>query len=1228
MPEWTVDQEKAIYAKWRNQEKTESANILVNAAAGSGKTAVLVERIINKLCAPEGSPDRCDADSLLVVTFTNAAAKEMQQRIYDSLAKKQASAEEDKNTTEAEHLKKQLSLIHSSDITTIDAFCLKTIKSYFHLLNIDPDFKIADSAECEMLKDEAMEELFEKYYCDKEFTDLLCLFSDGRDDKELAQTIREIFDFTRSQPEPHKWLCEKAEMLLLEEEINPYFITVKKSINENAISAASIYKSALELMINEIEGNDKKRSTKELEAFIKSNPPETENDLHFSFGILYKICYNEYFLAKAIQDSTWDMCRTLLSEFKFERTNAAVKPRDKSREIKDADIIGSIKDKRIAAKKIITNNIFASLTGTRQEIKEITQKHIYPMVKSLIKFCNLFEEIYLNKKESKNLREFSDIEHLCLKLFCDFPEVTKEMQNKYTEILMDEYQDSNALQEAIFEKISRGDNLFTVGDMKQSIYRFRSSDPELFKNKCDTYSKDENAHDRKIVLSKNFRSRGEVLDGINSVFEKVMSEEVGGVLYDEEQRLYCGDDKYEEKNIGRCGENKCECYVIMSEDSSDDEEETVSSTICEARFIAKKIREMYDSKYLVRDKRKKIIITDSGEPKSVDEFYYRPVRFKDFAILMSSYKNSASVYQKELSDCGIDCYARTGGYFDRPEIKLATSLLKAINNPYNDIPLIAVLRSPIFSLSDDELCRIRIFNSGSFYDAVKSASEGCDETAEKCLRFLDKLNRWRYLAKLMPVDKLIWTLYEEASIYSFCEAVWGPDAASNLRLLFTRAKAYENSGYKGLFNFIRFIGNMKKKENDLDSAVMVGEDSDVVRLMTIHKSKGLEFPVVFLAGASKKFNISELSGKVILHKELGFGTDYIDFENSFYMQSIEKKALKIRIGQDMISEEMRKLYVALTRAKEKLIVTSVSKPSIDEEFSNPLPKKHSAWLDATGSDDKMKKSFASSADSFIDWIAPVAMRDSKNWIYTIVPYNAATQLYVPKEDFCDTASTDDKEAGAIRINSCIYSKNTNSELPVKLSVTDLKTALITDKADVLIPSPAFLSETNGLTGAQKGTAIHYVMQKFMPFAGMTEDSVAEFIAQLENKGELSKEEANAVNPKDIIDFYNTELGQRIMKSNKVVREAPFEIEIPASTVYETDGDEKILLQGIIDCYFYEGDEIVIVDYKSDFYTSIDDITQKYRIQLEYYRLAVEKICKKSVKNSFLYLFLTKSVIQC
>lgn len=1220
MPEWTADQEKAIYAKWRDPQKTESANILVNAAAGSGKTAVLVERIINKLCAPEGSPDKCGADNLLVVTFTNAAAKEMQGRIYSALSKKYSEAQ-DEDSDEAESLKKQLSLIHSADITTIDAFCLKTVRNHFHLLGIDPDFKIADSAECEMLKDDAMEELFEQSYSNEDFCNLLNLFSDGRDDTVLADVIADIFNFTRSQPDPDKWLEEKSALMLLDEDNNPYFRTVKSEIKEKCRNAAQIYKSATELMLTAVNGRAYHLSDSELDEIILKNPPETDNVLHNSFGILYKICSAEYRLAKYLANASWDNAKEALDSFVFERINASVKNRSKETEITDSEIIDSIKDKRSAAKKLLQEKAAPYLFGTVSDIQNITKEHIYPMIQSLIKYVKRFEEIYNRKKSEKNLCEFSDIEHMSLKLFSEYPEVTDELKDKYTEILMDEYQDSNALQEAIFSEISRGDNQFTVGDMKQSIYRFRSSDPDIFKSKCDTYSKEITAENRKIVLSKNFRSRSEVLDGINALFEGVMSEEVGGVEYDEDQKLYCGDTSYENMNIGRCGENTCECCVIVNNEASDEEE--ITPAAAEARFIAKRISEMCGSGYLVRDRRTVKKADENGNVSEVQELYYRPVQYKDFAIIMSSPKNKSAIYKKELAEYGIDCYTPSGGYFDRPEIKLITALLKAINNPYNDIPLIAVMRSPVFGFTDDELCRIRTCNDGTFYDAAKVCASGSGDLSEKCKRFLQTLEKWRYKSKLMPVDKLIWYLYEDSSIYSLSEAIYGQDAAANLRLLFTRAKNYENSGYKGLFNFIRFIGKMKKKETDLSTAVVAGESGNVVRLMTIHKSKGLEFPIVFFADSAKEFNRSDISGKLIMHKDLGFGADYINFNGNFYMSSIEKKALAIQLNRDMLSEEMRKLYVGLTRAKEKLIVTAMVKASNTQEFSEAVPQKYSAFSTALGSDGKMKKSAAEAAESFIDWIAPIAMAHSESWIYNQIPLaEAAAAAGNP----ASSVLTDTAAESSVKIGCCDGSNLAASVLPVKLSVTELKKNL-TESTSSLITKPDFLSAETRLSGAQRGTAIHYVMQKFIPFEGMTAENVRDFITELKLAGELSDEEASSVDEQLIINFYSSDPGKRILKSKKVVREAPFELKIPASDIFDEAGSEQILLQGVIDLYFYEDDEIVIVDYKTDSAQNIEQIKQKYRLQLEYYKLAAETICKKTVKNVILYLFSTQNMIE-
>ena len=1226
MPKWTDDQEKAIYSKWRNPEKSESANVLVNAAAGSGKTAVLVERIINKLSSDISSPDYCDADSLLVVTFTNAAAREMQQRITDALSKKYTEAIEDGNEVLARQLKNQLSKIHMADIITIDTFCLKTVRSYFHLLDIDPDFKIGDSPECEMLKDDVLEELFEEYYSDEEFIGLVCMFSESRDDSGLAKLIKKIFDFTRSQPDPQGWMAEKLELLKLDREQSPYYQIIKKTANDYIYSAIEIYKSMLNAMINTVVGSDLNRSETEIEEFIKNNQPETPNDLHYSFEMLYKIAYNEYFFVKSLKNCDWNYLAESVKNFEFTAMNKAVDLRDKEKKITDSEITEPLKEKRGEAKSIIVDKIAPLFAFDTNEISRITNDYIYPTIKSLVKFCNLFEELYYRKKDSKNILEFSDVEHLCLELLTKYPEIAEEMRERYTEILMDEYQDSNALQEAIFATISRGDNRFTVGDMKQSIYRFRSSDPDIFKRKIDISQKDFSALNQKVVLSKNFRSRPEVIDGINSVFEKVMSESVGGIEYDNDQRLYCGDENYEQKNEGICGGNKCECFVILKDENSQSDDESISDVVLEARFIAKKIREMYDSKYKVRIKRKPRYDENSNLVND-GEYDYRPVEFGDFAILMSSCKNVAKIYQKELAECGINCLAKTGGYFDRQEIKLMTALLKLINNPYNDIPLIASLRSPVFSFTDDELCQVRINSYDSFYDAVKMTAKKDKPIGEKCRLFLEKLSHWRYLSKVMPVNKLIWYLYENTCVYDFAQAVYGAEAATNLRLLFTRAKDYENSGYRGLFNFIRYIDIIKKKETDLTSAVIAGDESNAVKLMTVHKSKGLEFPVVFLAGASKKFNREDLKGRLFLHKDLGFGLDYINYEKSFFAPSLQKNALKIKISEDMTSEEMRKLYVALTRAKEKLIVTGVAEPKADNTFIDTVPKKYKSWANAMGEDNRLKKSYARSAEGFLDWIAPAAMADNKNWNFEIIEYSKAAELYLGGIEECDEIS-DKEKSGIIRINEYAYPYIKSTGLPVKLSVTELKNAHITNSITPMVRMPEFLQERKELNGAQKGTALHYVMQSFVPFDGMDKDSICECISRLVRDNELTQEEADTVSPQAVLDFYSSPLGQRIMKSKRVVREASFELEIFASSVYDVDDDSKILLQGVIDCYFYEGDEIVIVDYKTDYYEDINEIKEKYALQLQYYKLAIEKICKKTVKNSYFYLFFTKSVIEC
>ena len=1224
MRKWTKEQSDAIFSKWTDENKTISSNILVNAAAGSGKTAVLVERIINKICSDTNSPDFCDINNILVVTFTNAAAKEMKQRIYDALNQKLADAVNENDIVFSEHLKKQIKLINQADITTIDSFCLKIVKNYFHLINIDPDFRIADTFECELLKDEVIEELFDELYSDEKFIKLAFMLTDGRDTKEISDTIKRLFNFTRSLPDPDKWMEDKLAQICISNENNIYFNIVKSKINQELEYAKRQLKNALISMITISTGNDLAHSEKEFSSFLKNNPPECENDIYLSFGTYYTAIYNEYFMTSEIIGKQWDEMLENLKAIEFINLRKTAKYKDKDKIITDKEILDDLKVFRNNAKDAIKSAQSYINTKT-DEIYRISKENIYPMISSLIGICRMFETKYNEKKRSKNALEFSDIEHLCLKIIREHDDVKNLFKEKYNEILIDEYQDTNGLQEEIFTSISQGNNMFMVGDMKQSIYRFRNSDPDIFKLKNDAYKKEEFSDNRKIILSKNFRSRKEVLSSVNSVFGAIMSENVGEIDYDIDQQLNLGNAEFLEKNQEFEEGYKSECCIILAKSSDDDVDENLTSVQTEARFIAKKIKELKDNNFLVCDKKTVKNVDENGNIKEEQISYYRPIENKDIAILFSSHKNVATDYQNELLSFGIDCYVEVGGYFDKNEITMIISMLKMINNPYNDLPLIAVMRSPLFGFTDDELCEIKLCGGDNFYDCLKVAMKNLQEPLKtKCSSMIKDLERWRHYKKFMPCDKLIWTLYEETGLYSFCESLYGEEAAANLRLLFVRAKNFEQSGYRGLFNFIRYIMKMQKREDKMSSATILGENSNVVRLMTIHKSKGLEFPVVFVAGCSKGFNLSDSKQKIIFHKDLGFGANYVNYESNFYDKTLQKHAVIIKSNVESVSEEMRKLYVAMTRAKEKLYITAVCNKKNTEEFSQIIPDNYMKWIKSIDNNGKFDEKDSVSAGSYINWIAPVAISDCDNWIFKTIPYSDVikTNFECINEDMF--GKDEINLSVNISQNNYIYERSTN--IPTKVPVTQINNLNKTSIED-LIKKPKFMSDKSIVGGAQRGTAVHYVMQKYIPSENYSIDEICGFINSLVENEELSQAEVKSFNPSIILDFYNSEIGQRLLKSDKVFREVPFEVELPLKDIYSINAEEKIILQGVIDCFFYEDDEIVLIDYKTDNYSDINEIREKYSQQLQLYKYAIEKISKKVVKNQILYLFSTKSMIQ-
>lgn len=1188
---WTDEQVEAIETKYTADG--ESCNILVNAAAGSGKTAVLVERIIKKLIPTDKNQNPIDVNRLLVVTFTNAAAAEMKERILNALTDEEEKAAADGDTVLESCIKRQTSLLYDADITTIDAFCMKMIRENFHLLGLDPNFKIADNAQLMLIADEAMEEVFEECYEEENesFLRLTEIYSGGNDDSAVAEVIYEIYDFIQAMPEPESWLSEKVDMYHLNGgvEKSPWIKVLENQKDRLSLQACGFYEKALRYMAETLSFSETDAGK-----IIEQNMPGEPNIMQYSWGTCYEIICMEYFAAKKIYNSDWNGCFDILKNFTFERWGKAARVRDKEYEITDKEMKSFVKTFRDKGKDILSKLSDIFLLPLKDIERQIAER-VYPTAQALAEIELFYDKKFKEKKSAKNILDFSDVEHLCLKLFSENDEICAVLKDKYEEILMDEYQDTNGLQEEIFSKISKGDNLFMVGDMKQSIYRFRRSDPMIFKSKNDTFLNKKGAKDRKIILSKNFRSRKEVLDSVNDVFEAIMSEDVGDVCYDDEQRLNNGDTTYENVNDKRCGGYLSECYLIGNQ-NIDEDEESIEKDVLEARFIAKKINELKKNGFMVRDGNE-----------------YRKIRNKDITILMSSYKNVSEVYISELNNEGIECFAPTGGYFERNEIRMIMSLIRVIQNPYRDIPILAVLRSPVFRFSDDELVLIREKSQEGIYSCVKCAALEEDNLGKKCAEFLMVLSRWREYSKYMGCARLLWTLYEETGIYAFAGALYGgEEAQANLRLLFERAKQYESSGYKGLFHFVRYMEKLERREEDLSAAKLVGEGHDVVKIMTIHKSKGLEFPVVFLAGCCKRFNIKPK--RILLHKELGLGLEEINIDENYSVETVAKKSVAIAEKSESISEEERKLYVAMTRAKEKLFVTGVVNAGIDD-----LKKyeKHLKELIST-ENGQISSELVNTATCFMDWVAPVAMEKKQNWNYEIVSNELDSSdvgnEYEPEEKF-----------DVPHMENFKYPYEILSAVPTKVSVTALKSLgniLDFSKSDsAFSDKPEFLKNGNNITSVEKGTAIHYIMQKIVPQKNVSAEYVSEFIDKLVRDGELGAELAEAVDISKIVAFYKSNLAERLLKSKKVVREATFETEIPLSKFENyKNSEEIILLQGIIDCYFEEEDGIVIIDYKSDYYKNINEIVEKYISQLNWYQYAVEKITGKKVKEKYIYMF--------
>ena len=1250
--------------KWTDEQllaiETRGKNLLVAAAAGSGKTAVLVERII-KIITDDNNP--VDIDKLLVVTFTNAAASEMRERIGDAISKKLEEMPDSKM------LQRQLALLNKSNITTIHSFCLDIIKNNFHLIDLDPGFRIGDETECTLIKQDVLIELFEDKYDkeDEDFLNLIEAYCTNRDDERLKEIVLKLYNFSMSGPWPSVWLREKAQEFninsLDELEKASWYKVLKESLYLDLNNA----KNGLDEAIKICEEDS------DLAPYLLNLKPELNgienaiNSLNLNLEQIYK----------AIKDI----------EFAYRIKTVKKGLGDEL----DKKKVKSLRDD--VKKKInqIKGGVFSvSLDETLNGIK-----NMYPIIKSLTELVIEFSDRYVKKKMERVILDFNDLEHLCLKILTCNDEngevyassVAQKFREKFEEVLVDEYQDSNNVQETIISMVSRKDldnpNVFMVGDVKQSIYRFRQAKPELFLEKYNSYSEEDNKKNRKIMLYKNFRSREEVIKGVNFIFKSLMSKTVGeldytdkealnlGASYDEinKDNVYFQDNEFidldkievsgalelhilDKSSDFEDGKNE----INDEDDKENDNEEDLSAVAIEARIIAKRIKELINP-----SDGKCFMVFDKNLNR------YRKITYKDIVILLRSTKNWADTIVEELSFGGIPVYADINtGYFQTIEIRTIMSLLHIIDNPMQDIYTIASMRSPIFAFTSEELADIRILNRDNyFYLNVKDIAEDVyDERInkslkDKCVYFIEKIGSWREKSLYMPIDEFLWYLYSDTSYYGYVGAmVNGIQRQANLRILFQRAKQYEQTSFKGLFNFINFINKLRKSSGDLGTAKILGENEDVVRIMSIHKSKGLEFPVVFLSGCGKQFNLRDINDSLLFHEELGIGADCIDIKKRIRYTTLQKYAIKKKFELETLSEEMRILYVALTRAKEKLIITGSS-----YNLQKDIDACYKAGVKGFN---KVIPSELLKQKSYLKWIMTALikhkdgdiLRQGKNEFVEISDDLSSWKInFHKKSDFGTENVEDSIEKKNISILSLNYSNFEVDEeirkrlefrykyrdvcsVPSNISVSDIKKAeeeIFEPQAENLFSEeknrkkPRFIMEEKGLSKAEKGTAMHFVMQKLDLNKVNLLNEIKEQIKNMFEKGLITKDEEESINIFKIQKFFKSNLGQRLLKAYKenkqVFRELPFITEISVKRI-EKDlidkifNNEKLRLQGIIDCFFEEDDGIVLLDYKTDYVENgkEKEILDKYRVQIDLYTETLERVIGKKVKERYLYLF--------
>ena len=1280
---WTPEQESAIIAP--KDSSLDNQTLLVAAAAGSGKTAVLVERIITRL---KDMDNPLSVQELMVVTFTKAAAQEMSARIGLALAKAMESTDDE---AMQERLERQLNLLPSAHISTLHSFCQWVIRSYFYKLDINPTARIGNEAEMALLQQEVLADLLTKSYEEGLYNiyELADFFSDDKSDAGLTAKIMSLYNYAMSLANPDGWLRKALEPYKEAMTVNPSETLWGQYMWDQHVAVIDRIRERLERM--------------EQILLDPVGPHKWQNIYDNQLAALSMLSGAE----------TWDdmgeACKHT-DTFIKDRFNKLGEEVDPSLQAEFKSLGSQNKDDL----KAMQGAVFT----VPEAILQDQFKAQYPIIEGLVELTIAFHQAYRDMKQEQGIMDFSDLEHLCLALLVepgteDNPqpsEVAKELQDTFKEIMVDEYQDTNGVQETIINLISRVDNRFYVGDVKQAIYSFRMADSSLFMEKYNTYG-DTDAVERRIDLAKNFRSHENILAATNFLFYQIMTEEAAELNYTEAESLI----------PGRIVENAPEDWVggdvelqlldvskdtLSASESDEDEGDDPENNERELDFIIQKIKEIHGAK-------KKVQNPDGT---------FRQIEWRDFAILRRSLAGWGTRAVEAMRQAGIPAVVNErDGYFEAQEIQLLLALLSIIDNPEQDLPMAAVLHSGLVGLDANELGALRLSGEGSLWSLMPAYAEEAQD--ERLLAFIDHMERWRTLSRRHGVTDLLWDIYESQDYVNYVGAMPnGLVRRANVLALYDRAKGYEASGFRGLFRFLRFVENLRDSNQDMPLANVVSEADNVVRLMTIHKSKGLEFPVVFLSGVQKRFNMMDLRSELLIDKNAGLGLKgyFPDIRVSFptmpwfYVKDVKEAALK--------AEEQRILYVALTRARDKLIMTGHFKG-----FKNAKGKlstlgeliKNAASVEGQ----QLPTDIITQANTYLEWLIMGFTRhlDGGNPLRVAIEYEGPTYFDLPDKkcrikvevhdgslygDLDYKADIDETTINKVRELQAVNSVELPQEIidrfnytypysdatrrTAKISVSELKRRFqereleagtidtlnepivtvdtgakravsdailgqaikldpkssanveakntnaaglpITEASDVTVSSDelansvfgrkpqALQSEEDVLTGAQWGTLMHEAMQ-WLPLAQYTQASLTKELDTLVMKGTFTEEERNLLSDTSLYKFFSSDLGKRLINAKRIERELPFSMLFDGKRVYDTLEDgENLFLQGIIDTAFEEDGEWILVDYKTDRVKSGEDLIKRYKIQMDLYKEALQRLTGMPVKASYIYSF--------